>query len=157
MARASLTHPARAAQISVREIRNIAKGWRVHGRAARSVGESLIADIWESAADELDAAAKQARARYYQAQMALKEQEPKIAAQRVKDLAAARQLAAQAQKLKQESELLDQQADKYLESGYYVAAQEQMNAARRAQQQSERAEHALQIIMQVREISEDEL
>lgn len=129
----------------------------MHGSAARSAGESLIADIWESAADELDAAAKQARARYYKAQMALKEQEPKIAAQRVQNLAAARQLAAQAQKLRNEVDRLFEQADNYREAGYLLAAQQQEEASENALRQAGRAEHALRIILQVCEIEEEEL
>ncbi|WP_282939144.1 hypothetical protein [Corynebacterium auriscanis] len=149
-------HPSHTAQISVAEIRTIAKGWRVHGKAARGAGESLIADIWESAADELDAAAQQARERFHTAKIAAEDTKRRTI-QRVKDLAAARQLAAQAQKLKNESERLDAQADKYLESGYMLAASEQVNAATRAMQQAERAEHALQIVCEVCEIDPTEL
>lgn len=143
-----LGNPSRTVQVPVSEIRSIAKRWRTHATAATKGGSTLIADIWNSAADELDDAAKKARERWCRTNHA---------AQHVKDMAAARQLAAQAQKLRNESERLDKLSRDCVESGSRIAAEEHTKASALAMKQADRAEYALQIICEVRGIDPSEI
>ena len=138
-----MIHPADIPSVNTKILKRIRNDWHRRARVATQQQNTLIADIWLSAADELDAEMKTARERWQTARAARKQP----AAQAVEDRAIARQLKDQTLALYvQSADYFDQAADQQTFNA--LAAQESRRAGEIAHERAARSEKALEILLE---------
>lgn len=138
-----MTHPVDIPSVNTKTLKRITRDWHRRAHVATQQQNTLIADIWLSAADEIEAEMKAARERWQAARAARK----KPAAQAVEDRAIARQL-------KDQTLALYVQSAGYFDQAYQqepfnaLAAQESRRAGEIAHERAVRSEKALDILLE---------
>lgn len=141
-----MIHPADIPSVNTKILKRIRNDWHRRAHVATQQQNTLIADIWLSAADEIEAEMKAARERW-QAARAAKANTPDCSAQSMEDRAIARQLKDQTLALYvQSAAYFDQAAQQ--QSFNALAAQESRRAGEIAHERAARSEKALEILLE---------
>lgn len=138
-----MPHPVDIPSVNTKILKRITDDWCRRARVATQQQNTLIADIWLSAADEIDSEMRSAREQWQAARVARK----KPAAQAVEDRAIARQLKDQTLALYVQSAGYFDQADQQ-QSFNALAAQESRRAGEIAHERAARSEKALEILLE---------
>ena len=138
-----MNHPADIPSVNIKILKRIINDWHRRAKVATRHHNTLIADIWLSAADDLEAETLAARERWQTARTARKSS----TAQRVEDRAIARQLKDQMlSQYVQSADYFDQAAEQ--QSFNALAAQESRRAGEIAHERAARSEKALEILLE---------
>lgn len=152
-----VTHPSRIPSVAVTKLERLADLWRSHHMAASQAGLYGLAEVWESAADDLHDAIKDARQRHAEAARAAMDSRTTAVADRVEGVAIARQLAETVDTIQRSHEQLIDQTDDQLERGLMVAARQSIDATEVAAKRLKRAQRALEIVCEHWEIETSEI
>ena len=150
-------HPSRAPSVAVTKLERLADLWRSHQKAAEQAGQYGLAAVWESGADDLHDAIKDARQRHAEAARAAMDSRPQAAADRVEGVAIARQLAETVETIQRSHDQLVAQTDDQLERGLIAHAIQTVAATQKADTRLDRAQRALEIVCDHWEIDPSEL
>ena len=138
-----MPHPVDIPSVNTKILKRITNDWIRRARVATQQQNTLIADIWLSAADEIDSEMRSARERWQAARVARK----KPAEQAVEDRAIARQLKDQTLALYvQSAGYFDQAAQQ--QSFNALASKESRRAGEIAHERAVRSEKALEILLE---------
>lgn len=138
-----MTHPVDIPSVNTKTLTRITRDWHRRAQVATDQQNTLIADIWLSAADDIEMEIDTARKHWQAARAARK----KPAAQTVEDRAIARQLKDQTLALYvQSAGYFDQAAQQ--QSFNALAAQESRRSGEIAHERAVRSEKALEILLE---------
>lgn len=152
-----VTHPSRMPSVAVTKLERLADLWRSHHMAASQAGLYGLSEVWESAADDLHDAIKDARQRHAEAARAAMDSRPQAATDRVEGVAIARQLAETVDTIQRSHDQLVAQTDDQLERGLIAHASQTVAATEKAASRLARAQRALEIVCDHWEIEPSEL
>lgn len=138
-----MSHPVDIPSVNTKTLARIIRDWCLRAEVATDQENTLIADVWLSAHDDIAEEIDKAREQWQAARVARK----KPAAQAVEDRAIARQLKDQTLALYvQSAGYFDQAAQQ--QSFNALAAQESRRAGEIAHERAVRSEKALEILLE---------
>lgn len=152
-----VTHPSRAPSVAVTKLERLADLWESHQKAAEQAGLYGLAEVWESAALDLQDTVRDAKQRHAEAARAAMDSRTTAVADRVEGVAIARQLAETVDTIQRSHDQLVAQTDDQLERGLIVHASQTVAATEKAATRLDRAQRALEIVCDHWEIEPSEL